>query len=307
MAMSAMPVGWHVEDGTLGTDVDTSSSLSVSGGLSVRLPSSSSVNAAVYSDWIAMPDSVDGKVATVYYSMSVTLRASSVAANKNVRVRYQLANQARSSIVVTSTIFNTTLTTANTWEVIGRTINPSTAKWVRIVIDRPNDINFDLYIDTLELKQEPCGGRLDTSVGASFAATWTAVNFGTGTVRGYAEADASADILYAHNPGRYLVEAYVRLAGSYSASDMFGMRIRTVDYAGSNVSVFYGQSMTIHGAYNAATNNLSMSMSRIIDLSPRRSRFSSTSAGVRLELIQYTGSLNTFAQASIGMARITDR
>lgn len=306
---TSVPNGWSVEGGVVGTDFDTSTT-SVSGGVAMHFPSTSSSNATLYSDWIAVPDATDKAVATFAYFINAVVRASSVAANKDIRIRYQGANADRSTTIVDTALFNGALSSANTWVTIGGNVTVAGIRWIRVAIDRPSDIDFDMYIDSLEVKQFPAGGVLTLASGTrTFPASWTAVNPSVGTVQGFGEFDAVNDIFYVHAAGRYHVHVDMSLNDAYSDGDMFGIRLNRVDYTGANLSYVYGASVSFPAAYNAATNLVGMNMSVILDFVPKELLSTSSPCGFKVEIIQYTntGALKDYNTLTCRLARLTDR
>lgn len=305
---TAFPAGWHTSGGTIGTDYDFTTAQGISGGGSVHLIASPTVGVSLISNWIPVPDSADQTVSTQYYFINVAVRASSVAANKDVQVVYEVYNATKSTLVSSGNIHNGTLNTANTWEMVGESVIPSGGRWLRVYIKRPSDLDFDLYVDHIEVKQFPAGGFLTRSAGGTFGSSWTTVNMSAGGVWGYGEDDTANNILYTHVAGFYQVIASVEMDDAYADGDMFGIRINVHNNAGTIRGSYYGQVLTLSSAYTATTNYMGLQFSATMRLYPKPSS-SGRSCGLSVDLIQYTntGSLKDYGYVELLATRVTDR
>jgi len=309
MPSSTFPKGWTLENGIIGTDALVDTSVQLSGGVSIKFPSGGSGSAVLCSDWINIPGeftSLEG--VSRFYGAIVTAYASSSAANKDLRVVIEATNAARTATAST-TLFSGNVTASTTWETFGDIYPfPVNTRWIRFKIDRPTDTDFDLWIDSAEIKQLT-SGMTSSGGGGTFSSSWAIVPI-VGTVVGFGKIDTTNNQLDFHNPGVYRIDASVNLTDSYDSGDMFGIRIALLDSAGSVSRYYYGSTLSLPSAYVATTNNLGMTATATYLFKPKNSTGGTVyPCSARVELIQYTntGSLKTFDTVYFHATRITDR
>lgn len=297
----AFPDGWTVTQGELGTDITTSASQALSGGISIHFPSTAATNAILVSDWIPIPKYTT-RVTPRRYGLFAAVYSDSIDSARKVRIIAETANPTKTTLN-TITIYDAAMPNLSRYDPLGQVVTPATTEgWIRYKIDRSDQLDFNLYLDNVEIKQVPASSDF-TASGSPFSSSWTGVSFG-GTLHGLTGTSGGDAVIYA--PGRYSFSGQVVLDDSYDDGDMFGIRVVTKNFAGTIQNYYYGSVATLSAAYNAATNHMSLTVSgeALFD-----SFYSEGSYPVRaeLQLIQFSGSVKSYGDVQLQVTRITDR
>ncbi|NIU03758.1 MAG: hypothetical protein GWO40_05570 [Gammaproteobacteria bacterium] len=295
-------------DGTLGTDVVFDTSQSLTGGKSIRFPSTASANCTVASDIMLIDDpSPTGasNLSTTEYFVRAHARASSVAANKDIAISvgfYTIGMGAASTTV----LFNNNLAAADTWQSIGGVVSapggPTEYRKMRIFVQRPTDYDFDAYIDSVEVRRCPPYYRGVDSSGTftnAFASpTWS---------QQYANRlSESAGVVTISQPGLYTASGSCIIASTDSLADgdMFGCRVGFRPTASANYTYFYGN-LTAPAALTPTNPHwIGMSASGLFEVNAALT--SSAAGSAVFQVVQYAGTLLDFEAANFTVARISE-
>lgn len=316
MAISSFPRNWSLLSGTLGTDITTATAVAATGGNAFHWPSTAGSNAELVTDWIPVANigaTGTGNVTPISFGVKAALRSSSTAANDDVRMVVEVGDSNR-AVGTAYEIYNAPLGTANTWLPIGSMINLQTeyaisgyANYIRLKFDRPTDVDFDLYLDSIEVKQFPAGEGTRRSLSGTFTGTWTKINTSASLGGSLAQISGSNTIL-TYAPGLYIVTAFVEIEDAVADGDIFGLRIRLDQYNGAT-PIYYGTTTLSMGAAHTPGNNLGLSTSALVTCFANR-----TSSGVvrspseiSAEVAQHAGSFVDYSASYVSVARITDR
>jgi hypothetical protein len=247
---------------------------------------------------------------------NLVLRASSSAANKDVKVALRYANQARTTTYSSGDIHNGPLPAANQWEAVGTIINPSTLvdlKWVRLEISRPTDTDFDLYLDTLELKQAPASMSWSRGISGTFPIAWTRVILPTTDYFSLVTQSTTSGVYQVNFAGRYMITGQVVIEDeTVAAGQGFGIRLALKQDSGSATVYRYGTTMYAGTAY-PDVGPLALNVATVFEFHGRNKigGTTNTQGTVELEIIQHkvtpAPSQRDYASAHLDLTRITDR
>lgn len=288
MTETIMPKGWHLLAGELGTDIRIDTSIGVTGQTAFEFMSTATTNAVIATDWYPLTDwggaSGDSAFAfPQYYMANAQLRTGSVAANNNIRVRYQ--SRAGKLITTSGTVFTGPLNSTGTWETVGSTFSISSGnECTRLLIDRPNNINFTAYLDGVYFGAEPpqWGGEL--SAQSFTVGSWAKLALSQTGEISQAKQNAS-DQVELYVPGRWIVSCSA-VIDTPSAGDMFGIRI-AYDFNGAGVLRYaYGPTVSIASGY-AGSEPMAVHVCHPIYVDYVRR---ANPAYFQIEAIQYVGS-----------------
>jgi len=262
MTDSAMPSGWKLLNGTLGTDLVIDTSVALNGSASFKFPSTATSSAVLVSDWVPSFRAVavsDTYVLPSYGTSHAHVRASSVAANKDVKISVEVANDDKTSIN-TWTLYNAPLAAANTWELAGdqHTLGSTTYVWMRLRIERPTDIDFNLWVDQAYMAANPPNARLFNTDPVTFTGAWNTVTFDAAGLYDQINVPAVSSVssVTITRPGFYTFNAYGYISDSVADGDMFGLRIKVAQTAGTKY--FTGTTLTIPAAYAPSSTDLAL-------------------------------------------------
>jgi hypothetical protein len=311
MSNSVFASGWHVIDGTRGVDVliNTGTSTILSGNANVHWPNTATADAQVVSDWVA----VDGLNATgaaecsaQYYSVRGHFRADNIAANKNLVFGVQLMNNAGNLFRNVLAWQNQPLPIANTWQSIGFTFTPTwvgKGRWMRVIAYRPNDIDFNLWLDSVEIRRLPPYALALMTAGGTFTGSWVAVT-PSSLVSGH-QVSISGTTLLLHQPGIYAATAWLPLSGALDDGDIFGLRIGMQQNAGAG-RIYHSQFLGLPAAY-ATGAFLGITVSQIWDNFARSAAPAVQGPGnIQMEVIQLAGTLKGYGTPRMEVARVAE-
>lgn len=270
MSNSAFASGWSILSGTLGTDVLLQDTVSLSGNAAIHFPSTASADAIIVSDWAALDD-MNGagvsRASTNRYGVRLHMRSSSTAANKDVRVVMEFTDKTKTTIY-TNAINAVPLPVANEWLAIGWTPNFTTlgasVRFIRFKVNRPTDIDFDLYLDSVEAVPLPPYAHATFAAG-TFPATWTAITPSLTTLD-YNQVTISGTVLKLWQPGLWTATACLEITDTIVAGDLFGIRLGLKSTNGAigaaGTFEYATQMLTVHASYVVPTNpNLGLEVS----------------------------------------------
>lgn len=306
---TSIPDGWQIQGGDLGTEIDIDTTTFATGGSSVKFIGTGSNAAKWVSAWVPLPSTTAGASRPQAVSVNALLKASSSAGTSSITMVIETANSARSSIS-TSTVFASNLPSTN-WVNVGDTIQiPGTPAWLRFTIYYTSNSAFNFWVDSVEVKQFPAGALYNDSTTGTFSATWATATLASGSLLQQSFATLSSNTIIVYSAGLYQISANVQLpAANYEAGDMFGIRLRFGDSAGTALFYRYGSVTTVHAAYDASTNNLGLTLATQELLVSDNNQSTTVPSQIKVELIQHTntGTLKAYGDVNIGVARITDR
>lgn len=308
MSNSAVPRGWHVTSGTLGTDVVFDNTASLSGGVTIRFPSTASAIATVASDVMLIDDPVPtgaSGLSTSDYAVRAHVYASSAAANKDLALSvgfYTIGMGAASTTV----LFNNNLAAANTWQSIGGVVSvpggPTQYRKMRVFLQRPTDYDFEAYVDSVELRRLPPYFRGTDSSGtftSSFASpTW---------VQAYTNRlSESGGVVTITQPGVYTASGSLQIhsTDSLADGDIFGCRVGFRQTASANYTFFYGNLSAPAALTPSNPNWIGLSATGTFEVNAPLT--SSAAGSAKFEVIQYAGTALDFENAVFSVARIAE-
>lgn len=264
MSNSVFASGWHVIEGTQGVDVlmNTGTANVLSGNTNVHWPHTATADARVVSDWVA----VDGLNATgaaecsaQYYSVRGHFRADDVTANKNLVFGVQLMNDAGNLFRNVLAWQSWPLPTANTWQSIGFTFTPTwvgKGRWMRVIAYRPNDVNFNLWLDSVEIRRLPPYALVSFPSGSfpipAGAPTWIPLTPTSPFIEGHL-ASINGNLIEIHQPGVYQINAHTPISSTVFSGDLFSMRLSTQQASGA-ARVYHYQSLGVPTTYSFLVN-----------------------------------------------------
>lgn len=250
----ALPDGWTLVGGDIGTDLILDTTYTVNGSYSLKFPTGGA-DVALYSQWV--PAQTGGDVATLvinYGEAYASLSASSTAASDDVLVEVETTDDF--ATITSTTIFNSNLSTTS-FQDYGKTFDWTGETWVRLKISRPTDRDFDLWVGRAYLTHVPPLRATDStpSSAQAFPTSWTtAAVFSAGWTVNFSDDSQAAitagGLMQPGIPGVYIATATIWLADNLEDGDLFGIRlIRT-----SDSQVFGATSLGIPVAYNATSS-----------------------------------------------------
>ena len=319
---SAFPTGWHVLSGALGTDVQVSSGVELSGGVAVHFPSTASATAIVVSDWLPVDDVTATGGSDVSASQFVAqgnFRASRINASDNLRFTVEYANKTKSSstqnTVWASDIVPNTgepLQVTNQWVTLGQQIRVTSAtRYFRFRIERTGAIDFDLYCDSVLLRRLPPGFRATYSGGATaFPTSWGTVvsplSFDVNASHQYTDSSGTVTL---HQPGLYAVHASAESEDTGVDGNVLAIRIGWTRDSTTGTGYICGSNVTQQTAWNPGAGEawtLTASGHVLIYGRWAISGITNLAGTVWMELAQLNGAAVNYHDARLSAYRVND-
>ena len=241
-----------------GVDIVQDSTVTLSGPYSIKfvdtVPDS---DPFVYGPWHPLDHTAAGS--SYFYSVDVALRADSIAGSSTFLIEWEQYAKDKETLVYTRTINPTgaasTLAAINTWQTVGNfwTAN-SSAYWGRVKITKARATiytSWNGWVDRIDVYKNPPWaqlGRVTSDITSLTPATYTAVNFNTGSGVGI-DISTSTDLITCHVGGIYMAEATVEFV---TPSDGDAMRLRLA--YGSGPTYRYGPAVAASGTINQSAS-----------------------------------------------------
>ena len=313
---TAIAQGWYLTDGAIpGTDIDLNTTTFLSGETSaVFLSTQTTAAAALVSDWIPIDDwNTDARFGDSKFEVYVVLAADQSDANDKVQVELETATADKTTVAQTEIyIGEADYYGGGNFGIVGRSrvTVPTTARWARIRISRPSNIDFNLYIDKAYLNPSPVFAQAydDVASGHAFTNAWATANILPANGIYNRTEDAGSNTVNLYTPGEYLFTAQVLLDESVDDGDIFGIRI-AAQMVGVGTTYIYGTSLSM-GAANthSATNQLALNASGVVKMDAAYSLAGGFTViypgGAWVEVIQMAGTLKTYDSARLTVHRI---
>jgi hypothetical protein len=320
MSDTAFPIGWHVIEGTLGTDVLIDTSTVLSGGAAVHFPSTASATAKVVSDWTPIDDlSPTGasNIVTEHYLVWVNARASRVNANDDLLVQVQFSDVDRQTNSFVNIFADSTgaagspLSTPNSWETVGDVVSaPSGRRYMRLIIERDHALDFDLYIDSAVVRAMPPGVIAKDTGTDAFAGTWTTHTGWTVDTSLSHQYQLSSGVFTLHQPGLYNVHAHASVEDNLSDGDAISVRIAWRKTGSATVRYIYGSTVWASAAHTYQSGEpTTIAAGGIIDIASKAyaAGASPTTPGiVSVDFLQLAGTGLNYTDAYFSCIRISD-
>lgn len=309
MSNATLARGYDVIGGTVGTDVALITTNSVSGNSLYHFPATATSSVKVATKWVPLEDvSVAADLATRYASVRAHVNAASNSAGEDVYVGIELANEARTSITSIS-VWDGPLPSTSVWHSVGSGklfIGGSGAqKWARVVVYKSTNLNFDMYVDSIEFRRLPPYCTSEDAVGGTFTGSWATVAPGSNQIR--TRTTETSGVLYINEPGVYSVSGHIEIEDSVADGDILAIRLKL--RANSGASYFYVyQTMPVSAAYTPG-NVIGMSVSTLFHFDTNvyyAPATPLTRGTAELQIAQHAGSFVDWARVYLRAARISE-
>lgn len=317
---SAFPIGWHVIEGELGTDVLIDTGTVLSGGVAVHFPSTASATAKVVSDWVPIDDlSPTGaaNIVTEHYLVWVNARASRVNANDDMLVQVQFSDVDRQTNNFVNIFADSTgaagapLSTANSWETVGDVVSaPSGRRYMRLIIERDHALDFDLYIDSTVIRAMPPGFIGKDTGSTAFTGSWATHSGWTVDGSLSHQYQVSSGTFTLHQPGLYHVHLHASIENNLADGDAISCRIAWRKTGSATLRYIYGSTVWVSAAHTfQAGEPTTIAADGIIDIASKAysAGASPTTPGiVAAQFLQLAGSGLNYTDAYFAAIRISD-
>lgn len=319
MTAKTFPEGWHIISGTIGTDIDVTTTVGQyqTGGCGFIFYAGQS--ATIVSDWIPITGVTE--VDNLWEIYVVAKHSGVLTHSQYVSVAVEAASEDKATV---DTIAVYAQETSAIWRCLGSgQIDFTDRPWGRVRISSQVTTR-DLYLDRVYIN--PCPAYLAAgayaesgadTISGSFTSSWANVDFSSCSNSLHSNSRLSAlttaDAVGIYKPGTYSVYGCVQVNNACDDGDIFGARVGVLN-DNSGAKYIYGTALTIPASYTPltplATRSIHVAVSGLLTIDGSflsafgEEGFAPEPTEIVLQVIQHAGTGGTYTNATLKLARI---